>query len=127
VTADPTLLRRALTNLLSNAAKYSAAGTRVAVRAVVDSGRARIEVSDEGLGMTVHEAARAFEPFWRGGGPTTRATRGTGLGLALVNEYLRAMGGSCGVTTAPGHGSTFYFALPIAAATADGIALSGAT
>jgi signal transduction histidine kinase/HAMP domain-containing protein len=115
VAADASLLRRTMTNLLSNAVKFSAPGSLVAVRAFVDGTRARIEVIDEGVGLTVQEAARAFEPFWRGGGATTRSTRGAGLGLALVTDYLRAMGGSCGVTSEPGQGSTFYFALPVVA------------
>jgi signal transduction histidine kinase len=114
VSADSALLRRTLTNLLSNAVKYSSPGSRVTVRAVVDEVRVRVDVVDEGAGLTVQEAARAFEPFWRGGDPTTRVQRGAGLGLALVAEYVRAMGGSTGVTSEPGRGSTFFFTLPLA-------------
>jgi len=128
VAADAVLLRRALTNLLSNAAKFSAAGTPIEVRARADGTRARIEVVDHGVGLTAREAARAFEPFWRGGGATTRATRGAGLGLALVHEYVRAMGGTCGVTSEVGRGSNFYVVLPlvdaapVGAARRDGVA-----
>jgi signal transduction histidine kinase len=111
VFADPVLLRRTLSNLLSNAIKYSSPQSPICVRATVEGPHVRVEVVDEGVGLTPDEAARAFEPFWRGGGTTTRA-RGTGLGLALVAEYLRAMGTACEVTSEPGRGSTFSFTLP---------------
>lgn len=128
VSADDALLRRTLTNLLSNAVKYSSPGSRVTIRAVADAVRVRVDVVDEGAGLTVQEAARAFEPFWRGGDPTTRMQRGSGLGLALVAEYVRAMGGSTGVTSEPGRGSTFFFTLPLATVRApDGAAQGVAT
>jgi signal transduction histidine kinase/HAMP domain-containing protein len=114
VVADSTLLRRTLTNLLSNAVKFSPSGSPITIRAADVGGRARIEVVDEGIGMTAHEAARAFEPFWRGGVASTRSTRGAGLGLALVNEYVRVMGGVCGVTSHKDQGSNFYVVLPLA-------------
>lgn len=114
VAADPVLLRRTLTNLLSNAVKYSAPGSPVRVRATRRATDALVEVVDEGVGMTKAEADRAFEPFWRGGPTTTRSTRGAGLGLALVAEYVRVMGGTTSVDTAPGRGSTFAFTLPLA-------------
>nr|MDQ3294510.1 HAMP domain-containing histidine kinase [Actinomycetota bacterium] len=114
VTADPALLRRTLANLVSNAVKYSSPGTRVSVQARAEDGHARLEVTDEGLGLSPADAARAFEPFWRGGGATTRTTRGAGLGLALVAEYARTMGGTSGVTSEPGRGSCFYVTLPLA-------------
>ncbi len=117
VAADPALLRRTLTNLLSNAVKYSSPGSRVTLRAVADDVRVRVDIVDEGAGLTVQQAARAFEPFWRGGDPTTRGNRGAGLGLALVAEYVRAMGGSTGVISELGRGSTFFFTLRLATVT----------
>jgi signal transduction histidine kinase len=114
VRADAVLLRRTLANLLSNAVKYSGAGSLVTVRAVVDGARARVEVVDEGVGLSATDAARAFEPFWRGGSASTRPARGAGLGLALVAEYVRAMGGTVGVDSVVGRGSTFHFTLPLA-------------
>jgi signal transduction histidine kinase len=114
VLADATLLRRTLTNLLSNAVKYSTPGTRVAVAAESDGTRVRIDITDQGVGMSAQEAAQAFEPFWRGGGSTTRKARGTGLGLALVAEYVRAMDGACGVSSEVGRGSTFFVTVPVA-------------
>ncbi len=110
VHADATLLRRTLTNLISNAVKYSSQGTRVAIAAESDGTRVRVDITDQGAGMSALEAAQAFEPFWRGGSGA-RKTGGTGLGLALVAEYVRAMGGACGVTSEVGHGSTFFVTL----------------
>jgi signal transduction histidine kinase len=102
-----------LTNLLSNAVKYSDRGTPIAVRAAADSGVARVEISDHGMGLTDEEAARAFDPFWRAARVATNNLRGTGLGLALVKEYVRAMGGEVSVESELGQGSTFGFTLPL--------------
>jgi signal transduction histidine kinase/FixJ family two-component response regulator len=111
VVSDRGLLHRALGNLLSNAVKYSEAGTAVTVRSVADARAVRVEVVDRGLGLSTQDAARAFEPFWRGSEATSRAMRGTGIGLALVKEYVRVMGGRVGVDSEPGSGSTFWFTL----------------
>jgi two-component system, OmpR family, sensor histidine kinase KdpD len=113
VTADSVLLRRTLTNLLSNAVKYSERGTPIAVRAFVEGGVVRVEVSDRGMGLTDEEAARAFDPFWRATHVATNSMRGTGLGLALVKEYVRVMGGHVSVESEVGRGSTFIFTLPL--------------
>lgn len=112
VTADPSLLRRILSNLLSNAAKHTGPGVPVSVRASADGGVVRVEVADQGQGMTAEESARAFEPFWRSSGAQLRATRGSGIGLALVREYVRLMEGEVGVVSTPGRGSCFWFTLP---------------
>jgi len=111
--ADAALLRRTLTNLLSNAVKYSEQGTPIAIRASVRAGVARVEVADRGTGLTPEEADRAFDPFWRASRAATNNLRGTGLGLALVKEYVRVMGGDVSVESEPGRGSTFTFTLPL--------------
>ena len=113
VLADAVLLRRTLTNLLSNAAKYSERGTPITVQAAATHGSVRIEVVDRGVGLTPDEAARVFDPFWRAAHVATTHLRGTGLGLALVKEYVRVMGGEVAVRSEPGHGSTFLFTLPV--------------
>ena len=113
VMADKVLLRRTLTNLLSNAVKYSEPGTPIQVRGLVSGGVARVEVADEGTGLTVEEAGRAFDPFWRSSSVATHSLRGTGLGLALVKEYVRVMGGDVSVESELGRGSTFAFTLPL--------------
>jgi signal transduction histidine kinase len=114
VIADGDLLGRTLSNLVSNAVKYSDPGTAVVVTGTTRREVARIEVVDEGIGMTEDDLANAFEPFWRGGPPGTQRVRGTGIGLALVAEYVRLMGGAHGARSTPGRGSTFHFTLPIA-------------
>ena len=113
VFADPVLLRRAVTNLVSNAAKYSPAGTPISIRASRGDGFAQIDVIDRGVGMTPEEANRAFEPFWRAGSAVRDATRGAGVGLALVREYARVMGGDAFAVSRPGVGSVFSLTLPL--------------
>lgn len=112
---DAVLVRRILYNLLTNAAKYTPADAAIAVRAyAVGDDRVRIEVADTGDGMDAGDAARVFEPFWRAEG-TRSHHRGTGIGLALVRDYVRLMGGELGVDTARGEGAVFWFTLPRAA------------
>lgn len=115
VTADPHLVGRVLTNLVSNAAKYSPPGRPISVRAEVeDEAAVRISVTDRGVGIPVDELHRVFEPFWRGTQATSSAARGTGIGLSLVKEYVDAMGGRVDVTSRQHEGSTFSFTLPVA-------------
>ena len=113
VSADPTLLRRAVWNLLSNAVKYSEAGSPIGVRTLLDDRHVRVEVIDRGVGLGPTEVDHAFEPFWRAR-PGTSRTRGTGIGLALVRDYVLLMGGDVGVESELGKGSTFWFTLPLA-------------
>jgi signal transduction histidine kinase len=114
VQADAALCRRILTNLLSNAVKYSPAGAPIRIRATRLGRMCRVEVADRGPGMTGPEVDHAFEPFWRGTGVS--GVRGAGIGLSLVREYSRLMGGGYGVDSEPGRGSTFFFSLPLAEA-----------
>jgi signal transduction histidine kinase len=111
VLADALLLRRTMTNLVSNAVKYSPATEPIAVVAIEDESRVRVEVVDHGVGLSAKEAAMAFRPFWRAGNAATRGKRGAGIGLSLVAEYVRVMGGQTGVLSEPGRGSTFFFTL----------------
>ena len=114
VKADPALLRRVLANLVSNAAKASDPGTEIAVKSSVFDHSARIEVIDAGVGLTADEQAQVFEPFWRSRHSVKSASRGAGVGLALVREYVRTMGGQMGVESSPGKGSRFFFTLKLA-------------
>ena len=111
--ADPVLLRRALTNLVSNAVKYSPSGTAVTVRAVERETHVQVDVVDRGVGLSQEEADRAFEPFWRSPSAVQSATRGAGVGLSLVKEYARVMGGDAFATSRPGVGSVFSITLPL--------------
>jgi signal transduction histidine kinase len=111
VEADVTKLRRVLGNLLSNAVKFSEPGTPIEVHARRDGAMVRIEVRDRGVGLSEWEAARVFDPFFRARSSVTNAVRGSGIGLALVRSYVRAMGGDVEVASAPGEGSTFTVSL----------------
>lgn len=115
VLADPDLVTRALSNLLTNAVKYTVPGTRIEITAVGEGDTARIAVRDHGEGLDPRDTARVFEPFWRGGEAVSGAIRGTGIGLSLVREYVRSMGGDVGVESVAGRGATFWFTLPMAA------------
>ncbi len=110
---DPLRLGQVLTNLVSNALKFSTAGNVVVgVRTVKSDGEAaelQFSVSDEGIGMTAEQTANLFRPFAQADASTTRKYGGTGLGLAISRQLIEMMGGRIWVESAPGVGSTFYF------------------
>jgi signal transduction histidine kinase len=112
VAADASLLRRTLGNLLSNAVKYSEVGTDVQVRGRLTDGHVALEVVDRGIGLPPWEVSRVFDPFFRARSSVANAVRGSGIGLALVREYVRSMGGEVYVESEPGSGSVFGFTLP---------------
>jgi signal transduction histidine kinase len=113
IQCDPILLRRALDNLLDNAAKYSDPSTplRLDVRPVSD--RAVFEVIDKGIGMTPDELERAFTPFWRADGSRTRKTGGVGLGLALARRIARAHAGDITLASKLNVGTTARLEIPL--------------
>ncbi|WP_270889459.1 response regulator [Pedococcus sp. 5OH_020] len=121
VRGDPVRLGQVVTNLASNAVKFTTRG-EVVVRATVDgtgdgagggqphgSVRLRVEVSDTGVGIAEAEQGRLFEAFSQGDSSTTREFGGTGLGLAISSQIVNAMGGQIGLESRPGSGSTFWF------------------
>lgn len=112
VVADASLVRRVLVNLVSNACKYSDPETAVSVRLREGDEAVRFEVVDHGIGVPAADRSRVFEPFWRGPTAVAEAIRGTGIGLALVREYVEALGGRVGVEDTPGGGATFWFTVP---------------
>jgi PAS domain S-box-containing protein len=107
VRADRQRLKQVLLNLLSNAVKYNRPGGRVTVRCMDFREGLRVEVTDQGAGIPPEWMDRLFVPFERLGAEGT-AVEGTGLGLALSKGLTEAMGGSLGVTSAVGKGSTFF-------------------
>ncbi len=109
--ADPGLIERIVENLLSNASKYTPAGSRVTVSARDEGSHVVVAVSDDGPGIPASEVARIGERFFRGGDVHTRSTRGTGLGLAVVSEILQLHGSRLDVESRVGEGSTFSFRL----------------
>ena len=110
VLADEDRIAQIARNLISNALKFTATGGRVRVATRVEDGRALLEVSDTGVGMTADEAAHAFDRFWRA--PGSAAIPGTGIGLTIARELAVAHGGDVSVESAPGRGSTFRVVLP---------------
>jgi GAF domain-containing protein len=121
--ADLVKVRQVLFNLLSNAAKFTEAGTitlRVAREAVggdselstQDSELISFAISDTGIGLTEEAIGRLFEAFSQADVSTSRKYGGTGLGLALSRQFCRLMGGDITVESEPGKGSTFTVTLP---------------
>jgi signal transduction histidine kinase len=109
--ADPTLVKLALTNLLANALMFVAPGVppRIIITAGVAGGVCRIEVTDNGIGITPEDQGRLFIPFVRLHG--VEEYSGIGLGLATVRKAVELTGGHVGVTSVPGAGSTFWIEL----------------
>jgi signal transduction histidine kinase len=120
ILADPSLVDRVVENLLSNAAKHTPAGTKVVLTARAKGDQATIAVSDDGPGITPEDMEHLGERFFRGGDPRHRSTRGTGLGLALARDVLKLHGSDLEIESEPGHGSRFWFSLPLIAQTAGG-------
>lgn len=111
VRGDPVAVRRVLMNLVSNAIRYSPEGRPVVVRARVDGGSVRVEVVDRGLGIRADDLPHLFQKFGLLNGGDAAPT-GMGLGLFIVKGLVEQMGGTVGVRSTPGHGSTFWFRLP---------------
>jgi two-component system phosphate regulon sensor histidine kinase PhoR len=107
------LVTQALTNLLSNATKYSPAGGRVEIGLTVEGKEAVFWVKDEGVGIEAEKLPYVFEKFYRIDNSLTRETGGTGLGLANVKHIAEAHGGRAWVESKPGKGSQFFVALPL--------------
>jgi NtrC-family two-component system sensor histidine kinase KinB len=108
---DPVRIQLVFSNLLENALRHSPPGASVVLRAREAEGLLRFEVSDAGPGIPEEDRGRVFERFWRG---ADRASRGggAGIGLSIARDVVRAHGGTIGVDSEPGRGSTFWFTLP---------------
>jgi two-component system, OmpR family, sensor histidine kinase KdpD len=102
-----------LTQLLENAAKYSAPESPIHITAEVQDRALMTSVADRGPGIDDFEQALIFEKFYRGRGQRLQV-QGTGMGLAIAKAIVEAHGGKIGVTSQLGHGSVFYFTLPVA-------------
>ncbi len=109
----PTLLRRAVSNLLDNAVKYSPVGSPVTIRASSTDEAVAIAVEDKGIGIPEEASKLLMEPFFRAS--NTIGIPGTGLGLAIVFEAVTRLGGTIEQTSRTGGGSIFLIRLPVAA------------
>ncbi len=119
VWGDSARVTQILTNLVSNAQKYTPAGGRITIAAQPESGFARVDVRDTGVGLSHEEQARLFTKFFRGQNRATQGVAGTGLGLVITRALVELHGGCITVSSAPGQGSTFSFTLPGTTATPD--------
>jgi PAS domain S-box-containing protein len=112
VWGDPERLREVLSNLVSNAVKYSPQGGRIWVGGRTDQTGVTVYVADQGIGIPPEEQARIFDRFHRVQTGPHRDTEGAGLGLYLVKAIVEAHGGRVWVESAPERGSIFMFTLP---------------
>jgi signal transduction histidine kinase len=112
VMADGGAIWQCVMNLMSNAVKYSRENKYVRIDFRRVDGQTQIAVEDHGIGVAYSEQARIFDKFYRAGDSLVHETKGSGLGLALVREIMRAHGGRVEVESAPGKGSTFTLVLP---------------
>lgn len=118
VQADPRRVEQVFGHLLSNAVKYNRERGSVTVACTREGGDAVIAFKDTGAGMSAQQIEQLFQPFNRLGAEFS-AESGSGLGLVVVRQLLRLMGGSIAVASQPGTGTTFTMRLPLAAAPAQ--------
>jgi signal transduction histidine kinase len=116
VQADPERAIQVLTNLVSNAVRYTPSPGQIAVRVAADRGMVRFEVSDSGIGIAPDDLPRVFERFYRVDKSRARAFGGAGVGLTIARALAETMGGRISARSpGPGKGSTFTLELPAAA------------
>lgn len=113
ILGDPNRLRRILYNLLENAIKFTESSGQVCLTVSVADQRLRFEVSDTGIGVTAADQVTIFEKYRVGHASAARNYGGTGLGLAICRGLVEAMGGTIGLRSEVGKGSTFYFEIPL--------------
>ena len=112
VQQDAGKLRQILSNLVSNAIKFTPEGGRVTVAAAAEAGTLTLSVADTGVGIAPAEQASIFDKFRQASNPLTREQGGTGLGLSIVRELCRLLGGDVALHSDLGRGSTFTVTLP---------------
>ncbi len=114
VTADANRLVQILTNLISNASKYTAEEGRVHIEVLKENGNLQVNVTDNGIGISEDDQKMLFSQFFRSEDEAVREQQGWGLGLNVTRRLVEAMGGEIGVQSELRKGSTFWFTLPIA-------------
>lgn len=116
VNGDVTGIRRLLLILVDNAVKYTAAGGQVRVQLRVEQNQVVMNIVDTGIGIDDDDIPYVFDRFWRADKVRLRSTGGTGLGLAIAQSIVERHGGTIGVSSELGKGSTFTVRLPVAQA-----------
>lgn len=112
ISIDDEKFERVLLNLLSNAVKFTPSGKKIYVALWEESGRVKIEVKDEGIGIALEKQSSIFERFIQAENDLIKNTSGTGIGLYLVKTLASIMGGEITLKSEPGNGSAFCLSLP---------------
>jgi two-component system sensor histidine kinase VicK len=115
VEADHDKIVQVLTNFINNAVKYSPRGSTIQVACVIQTGSAYVSVSDEGMGIGPKDQPHVFDRFYRVESESMTTVKGFGIGLYICKEIIERHGGTIGVNSELGKGSTFWFTLPIIA------------
>jgi signal transduction histidine kinase len=110
ISGDHHRLLQVLSNLISNAIKFSPSGSTVTIHARREEDALHVSIQDQGRGLTESEIPHLFDPFWQ----ARKGTGGVGLGLAIAKGIVEAHGGRISVKSQHGVGSTFHFTLPLA-------------
>ncbi|MBE2223276.1 MAG: HAMP domain-containing histidine kinase [Anaerolineae bacterium] len=116
VQADPTRIHQVLANLIANALRYAPQGAQtpptVSLTVSAQDEQVKVQITDNGPGLTPEQQASVFDRFWRSDAARSREQGGSGLGLAIAKGIVAAHGGTIGVESEPGQGATFWFTLP---------------
>ena len=113
INVDPNRLAQVLTNLVSNASKYTDPEGKIDVRARLEGDFIRVEVSDSGIGISAEDQKRLFTQFFRSDDPMVREQQGWGLGLNVTQRLVELMGGQIGAQSEYRKGSLFWFTVPV--------------
>ncbi len=113
VNADRDKIISVLTNLISNAVKYSPKGTRIEINCFTTGSKVQVSVKDEGMGLSATDQLKVFDRYYRAENTRMHFISGFGIGLYLSAEIISRHNGKIWVESTPGEGSTFYFSLPI--------------
>ena len=114
IDGDPHRLGQVMSNLVSNAIKFTPRGGKIAIRAIRDGDRALVAVTDTGIGIPSEDRERLFERMFRAREAERRQIQGTGLGLTIVKAIVDAHGGAVAVNSDIGRGTTVTVSLPVA-------------
>lgn len=113
VSCDPTRITEVMSNLLSNASKYTARGGEIGVTLTAERGHLQVAITDNGIGISEADQAKLFKSFFRADNGRKVASEGTGLGLYICQAVIKLHQGNIWCESQLGQGSTFYFTLPI--------------
>jgi signal transduction histidine kinase len=113
VAADQGKISRVIYNLVDNAIKFVEQGGEITVETTVSGDKARVSVRDDGKGVGAEDQKRVFERFYKADASRGEDKKGSGLGLSIVREFIKAHGGSVTLSSEPGKGCRFSFTLPL--------------